>query len=225
MSTRALLRCGVVAGPFFILAVLVQDYTRPGFDPRRHALSLLSLGDLGWIQIATFVTTGLLYAAGALGLRRALRPGPAGTWGPLLIGTFGLGLVGAGAFPTAPGWGYPQGAPPGVPVDTSVSHVLHGVSFFVVLISLVAACFVFARGWAARGARGWTIFCVVVGTALPVIYVLAGVLSDRGADPQPFSLLLRTLALTGWSWASLVTLRVMNMAADGHLRADHARNP
>lgn len=123
---RALLACGAVAGPLFLGLVVIQDYTRTDFDPRRHPLSLLSLGDLGWIQIATFVVTGLLYLAFAAGIRRMP---DGGTWGPLLIGAFGLGLVSAGVFRTAPGWGYPAGAPSGLPDSTSLSHVLHGAAF------------------------------------------------------------------------------------------------
>ena len=45
--TRALLAAGVVAGPLFYVMVGIQALTRPGFDIRRHPLSLLSLGDLG----------------------------------------------------------------------------------------------------------------------------------------------------------------------------------
>ncbi|MFI6322438.1 DUF998 domain-containing protein [Nonomuraea sp. NPDC050556] len=65
---RNLLRCGAVAGPFFLGAVLVQDYTRPGFNPRVHPLSLLSLGGWGWVQVVTFVVAGLLFVAGGVGL-------------------------------------------------------------------------------------------------------------------------------------------------------------
>jgi hypothetical membrane protein len=45
-------------------------FIRPGFDIKRHAISVLSLGDLGWIQIATFLITGLLTIASAVGMRR-----------------------------------------------------------------------------------------------------------------------------------------------------------
>jgi len=78
-GTRALLACGVVAGPLFVAVALLQVLTRQGFDLTRHPISLLSLGDLGWIQIANFVIAGLLAVAFALGLRRALRPGRGGT--------------------------------------------------------------------------------------------------------------------------------------------------
>jgi len=43
-----------------------------------HPVSVLSNGDLGWIQIASFVTNGLLFAACAVGMRRALRGGRVG---------------------------------------------------------------------------------------------------------------------------------------------------
>ena len=45
--TRILLLCGAIAGPLFIFTVLIQDYTRPGFDPRldRPACYRLVTGD------------------------------------------------------------------------------------------------------------------------------------------------------------------------------------
>jgi uncharacterized protein DUF998 len=61
--TRALLVCGVVAGPLFTVVGLTQAFTRPVFDLTRHALSLLENGNLGWIQIGNFLLTGLLFVA------------------------------------------------------------------------------------------------------------------------------------------------------------------
>ena len=109
--TRALLTCGVVAGPVYIVVAVIQMFIRPGFDIRRHALSLLSNGALGWIQIGNFLVTGLLVIAGALGMRRVLRGSRGGTWGPLLIGVYGLGLIGAGIFRADPALGFPPGTP------------------------------------------------------------------------------------------------------------------
>ncbi|MET8054706.1 DUF998 domain-containing protein [Streptosporangium sp. NPDC005286] len=206
--TRALLTCGAVAGPLFILAVVIQDYTRVGFDPRRQPLSMLSLGDLGWIQIANFVITGLLNIAFAVGLWRALRPGHGGTWGPLLIGAYGTGLVGAGVFRFEPAWGYPPGAPQGPPDAPGLSYILHGAAFGVGFVSLVAACFVFTRHFAVRGERGWALYCAATGVALPALYLLAGLLSDDGENSQPLSLLLRAIALLGWGWAAVLAVRV-----------------
>ena len=52
--TGTLLTCGAAAGPLYALTGLVQILTRPGFDARRHALSLLSNGEFGWVQIGNF---------------------------------------------------------------------------------------------------------------------------------------------------------------------------
>src|SRR5258708_21267272 len=73
--TRLLLLCGAIAGPFFLFTVLIQDYTRPGFDPRLDPLSLLSLGDWGWVQIANFALAAVLNLLYAVRLWSLLHPG------------------------------------------------------------------------------------------------------------------------------------------------------
>src|SRR2546426_844887 len=76
----------------FCVVGLGQAFTRAGFALRHNAISQLSLGDLGWVQITSFIVTGLLAIACAVGARRALAGQPGGTWGPRLIGMFGVGL-------------------------------------------------------------------------------------------------------------------------------------
>jgi len=73
-STRALLTCGIVAGPLYIVMVVLQMLTRDGFDISRHPASMLSNGDQGWIQIATFAVSGLLFVAYAIGIYRMPDP-------------------------------------------------------------------------------------------------------------------------------------------------------
>ena len=131
-STRLLLLCGAIAGPLFIFSVLVQDYTRPGFDPRVYLLSLLSLGDWGWVQIANFVLAGVLNLLYAAGLWRRLHPGRAGTWGPLLIGAYGLGLLVVGVFRTDSANGFPPGVvAPTQPSWHGAIHALGGLFVFL----------------------------------------------------------------------------------------------
>jgi hypothetical membrane protein len=109
--TRALLACGVVSGPFFYALAIVQIVTRPGFDIRRHAISLLSLGDMGWLQVANFATTGALAILCAIGLSRTLQPRRGGTWALALIGIYGLGMLIGAVFHPDPGLGFPPGTP------------------------------------------------------------------------------------------------------------------
>jgi hypothetical protein len=138
-----------------------------GFDLSRHPISLLSLGSLGWIQIANFVVTGGLYVACAVGMWRALRPGRNGTWGPLLVGALGLGLIVAEVFVTDAGAGFPPGAPAGKPDQIGWHGILHEVGFIVALLSWTAACLVFVRRFAALRQWRW-----VGAAAVTVVAVL-----------------------------------------------------
>jgi hypothetical protein len=159
----------LVAGPLFIAVWLVQAFTRAGFDPSRHPLSLLSLGDLGWIQIVNFVVAGGLYVACAGGMRRRLRTGRGRTWGPLLVGLYGVGLILAGVFVTDAGAGFPPGAPAGAPEVITWHGILHEVGFVLASLSWTAACMVFARRFAAGRQWGWVAACAGAAVAFVVL--------------------------------------------------------
>src|SRR5688572_26771613 len=96
--TSKLLTAGVLAGPFFIAVSLLQAFTRDGFDWIRHPASLLSLGDLGFIQIANFVITGALFIACAVGLKRILTAGVGWKWLPPLFAVVGVAFILCGVF-------------------------------------------------------------------------------------------------------------------------------
>ena len=160
-DTRALLRAGTIAGPLYLIVGYAQAFTREGFDLSRHALSQLANGELGWIQTLNFVGSGLLVIAGAIGVRRVLRGTRGGTWGPILFAVFGLGMLGAAAFPADPSPGFPPGTPDTVSItQRGLMHFMFGAITFY---SLIAACFVFARRYFSLGDRTWGIASVLVG--------------------------------------------------------------
>ena len=164
-----MLASGVVAGPLFLAVLMIQAFTRDGFDLSRHPLSLLSLGNLGWIQIANFIVTGALFVACAIGMRRALRPGRSGTWAPRLVGAFGVGLIVAGVFATDAGAGFPPGAPAGAPEQISWHGILHEVGFGLAFLGMIVGCLVFARRFADLKRRGWVGACVGAAAAALVL--------------------------------------------------------
>src|SRR5258707_8809047 len=100
--TRAVLACGVVAGPLWIVVVLIQMLIRPGFDLRYDEASLLSNGDLGWIQITNFVVTDLLVIACAVGMRRDLPGGRGGISGSVSFCVYAVCSLGAGCLFACP---------------------------------------------------------------------------------------------------------------------------
>ncbi|MFB7107394.1 DUF998 domain-containing protein [Streptomyces hydrogenans] len=187
---------GVVAGPLFLAVGLAQGFARDGFDFTRNAISQLVLGQAGWIQTASFVLTGALLLVGATGLRRTLRGGPGGTWGPALVGVFGASFWVAAAFPADAGAGFPVGAP-----EATVMSGHGAVHMFGGMIGYLALCAAFvalARPLAARGLRGWAVASRVV----PVL-VLAGFMASAA------SVLAFTVgAGLGLLWLSVVTARL-----------------
>lgn len=192
-KAAALLRLGLAAGPFYVAVGLGQVLAREGFDPRRHALSHLSRGELGWIQVTSFVVTGLLVLAGALGVRRLLRGRRGGTWGPLLLAVYAIGLIGAGVFRADPAPDFPPGTGP-VADELSRDGLLHfafgGLGFY----ALIAACLVFARRFARTGRRAWAWLSGLTGAAFFAAF--AGVASGSTAP----AVMLAFYAAVAWTW-------------------------
>jgi hypothetical protein len=164
-STRVLVTAGVVAGPLFVLVGLVQVLTREGFDLTRHPLSLLALGDLGWIQIANFIVAGVLMLAFALGARRSLGDGPGRVWAPVLFGLYGVGLVLGGAFTADPALGFPIGTPDGYPTEWTLHGGVHAFAAPLAFLALVAVTWVVARRLAWEGHRAAATWSRVIGVA------------------------------------------------------------
>ena len=69
--TRICLACGAIGGPLFIVVAFLQAFAGSGDDFADHPLSLLSNGELGWVQILNFVLADALIVACAIGMRHA----------------------------------------------------------------------------------------------------------------------------------------------------------
>lgn len=206
LAIRPLLACGAIAASLNIVVVLLLGATRPHYRAWRMPDSLLELGDGGWIQIANYIVSGALLLGFAIGLRRCLGTGRASTWGPILLGVFGLTFIGAGIFVTDPMLGYPAGAA-GTQTVHGIFHIVFGQLQFS---SLTAACFVLARRDAADpGGRGWARYSVATGllvAASDVTFVLA----DSLWDGAPVGLVERIGIFGGGSWIALLAIRLLS---------------
>lgn len=204
--TRSLLGYGVIAGPLYLLVGLAQALTREGFDPTRHAWSLLVNGEHGWIQIANFVVAGLMTIAAATGLRRAMAPGRARTWAPLLIAAYGIGLVAAGVFRADPAQGFPAGTPETVAISW------HGALHFAVggagFLCLIAACFVLGSRLARDGRRGLARFSRATG--LLFFAAFAGIASGSHG---PTTLAFVAAVAVVCAWLTAICLHYFRAAA------------
>ena len=203
-ATNQLLVAGMIAGPIYLIVGLVQAFTRAGFDITRHALSLLSNGEQGWIQVTNFLLSGLLVIAGAIGMRQALN-GRGKTSGPLFVGVYGLSLIGAGIFKPDPAMGFPIGTPEDA---TTMSN--HGLLHFMIggagFLALIVACFVFARRFKSLNQRGWAMYSILTG----VIFLASFIGIASGSGNGWILLGFWIGVVLAWTWISLMTAQLMN---------------
>lgn len=204
---RALLAGGVLAGPLWVAVALAQALTRDGFDVRRHPVSVLSTGDLGWIQISSFVVSGLLCVGAAVAVRRIPHPGLGPVSGPWLVGQYGVGLVLAGIFVADPLDGFPAGTPSG-PGQLSWHGAAHFGAGAVAFTALIAACLIAARRFARRGERGWAAYSGATGA----FFAVAWLALMAGGHPVAM-VAFAGAVVAGWAWMSATLRRALREAA------------
>ncbi|PSK91853.1 uncharacterized protein DUF998 [Murinocardiopsis flavida] len=217
-TVRALLACGVAAGLLFVGVFLGTGAVRADYDPVRHPVSSLALGDTGWTQTAAFIASGLLMAAFAVGLRRALGTGRASVWGPLLIGLWGVGLIGAGIYTTDPVSGYPPGTAD-LLTEYSPHGLLHDLFSTPVFLAPPAACVLFALRFVGERRYGWAAYSVATAVGFTAATVLASLGFGQVSGFADLGGLLQRIALvTGFAWAALLAVRALRTPSEVPLR-------
>ena len=139
-------------------------------------------------------------------MRQVLRGSRGGTWGPLLIGVYSVGMIGAGIF-------YPDpvpGLPPGTPASaTAISGrgLMHFSVATIGFLALIAACFVWARRFAAQQRLRWVAYSVVTGALFFIAF--AGEASGQLFLNPAFVF----TALNAFIWVSVMALLLLTERA------------
>lgn len=213
LKTRLLLICGAMAGPLFSIAWCIQGLTRDSYDPMRHPISALSLGEFGWTQVANFIVTGILTLVLAVGLRRAFQLGGRATWIPTLITIVGIGFLGTGFFATDPLSGYPLGTPAMLLPPTLIGS-LH-LLFASFIFGLPIACLMMARLFDDQGERNWAIYSKITAVGFAIVYILAmaGFLQVPGLVNYA-GLLQRISVIIGLTWMTFLPIYLLKAAVN-----------
>lgn len=199
-TTRPLLTAAAVAGPFFFAAATAQMLTRDGFDLRVHPISQLATGSLGWIQVITFVLTGLGVIALAAARRRLITEGTGRRVVPLFLALFGAGLVVAGLFPMDPQYGFPTGTPDG-PAAMSWHSVVHSAAAAIAFTALAVACVVLVVDAVRR-----RVLWAAVGHGMVALVMLLPVFPDLASLQIAFN------GLVAFSWTSVYAARLRRLS-------------
>jgi len=199
--TKSLLGYGVIAGPIYVLSVAGQMATRDGFDPTRHAASQLANGDFGWIQIATFLVTGAMTIAAAVGMRRALGRGRLSAWASGLLAAYGAGLVVAGMFRADLSDGFPPGTPPGVG-ELSWHGLVHFAVAGIGFACLVAACFALGAWFTRKGEGSWAWF----SRATAVVFAASFLALSSGSGGATTILAFTAAVVLAWAWLTATSI-------------------
>lgn len=203
IRSRVSLVCGAIAGPLFTLAYLAEGTLRTGYDPLRHPVSSLALGEYGWIQTVNFFVAAALTIVFAAGVQHV---STRSTWKPLLIGLWGTALLGAGIFVTDPVGGYPAGTPDRIPSATT-HGALHDYVSLAGFAMLTAACFAFARQGSAR----WKLYCILSGVGFAVtMLVSSAAFGQTGKLGDVAGLFQRIALTTAWTWQTTLALRLLS---------------
>lgn len=201
-TTAALLWAGAAGAALFVVVALIEGTLRPGYDPASMPVSALSLGDRGWVQIASFVLTGVCMLACATGVGMALPAEVTGRWwSAALLALFGIGLIASGVFvmdppPRVVGDGADSAADA---VGTRTWHgAAHDVAGFVVFLSLSAGLLTLGASLAGAG-RDDRIGVVSLVTGAAVLVLFGGFVVTSVAAPHVAGLVQRIGIVVGWS--------------------------
>jgi hypothetical protein len=89
----------------------------------------------------------------------------------VLLGIVGCGLVVAGLFAPQPSYGYPPGAPEGIPTNLTASSIVHGIAFITAVLAYCATLAVTAWRLRQLGDLKWAGICggaAIILLAVPV---------------------------------------------------------
>lgn len=178
--TRSMLGWGVVAGPFYLVFALTLALTRQGFDLSKHPLSLLTLGDGGWLQTLNFALTGIMVMVAGWGMLRAVERRGRSAGAAVIVAGAAIAL--AGVFRPDPIAGFP----PGAEETMSASGMLHLALGMIEFVAFTVAALLLARFFSTPGEKSRAMLSRLAGILIVVAFAAGAALS---AGPAGVALL------------------------------------
>ena len=208
-KTKILLLSGAIGCWLFVLASIIEGGIQVDYNPIRHPVSSLSIGEFGWLQVVNFIILGLLILGFALGVWRSLQPSKDSLLAAIVIGLVAIGLIGAGIFTTDPEYGYPVDIPLML-APFSIHGQLHEFFSILIFVGLPIACFILRHRFLTLGEPGWAAYSAFTGIAMFGTFILSGLAFKQKVQLSDFAGLYQRLSITlGSIWITLLALHLI----------------
>ena len=194
--------------------VLVEGATRPGYDPVRQFVSVLSLGDGGWMQTVNSVGSGLLLSGFGIGLGRATGVSR-GRWLARLLVLAGLAFAASGLFAPDPQLGYPYWISVEAASNPTLHARLHIAGGFVATSAFSMAMMLDAWHAARAGAPGRAAYALASAAIMLGCFLVGLATEGPGGTATWSGLLQRAGLIAGLLWLvslAAAQLRIPNRA-------------
>ena len=197
---------GILAPAIFVGVFTVEGVLRNGYDPMRKYISVLSLGNRGWIQISNFILLGLLLFIFTLGLSKEFQTGKASRGGIITLYIISVLFFISGPFVMDP---------TETPADQmSVHGLIHGLSGGIVFLLMPIIIFIFLRrfffdnNW--QSFRWWTLILgVIEATGVIVFTYVSKIPFEQNAYINYFGLLQRIALIPFMVWVFIFGIEML----------------
>ena len=197
---------GILAPAIFVGVFTVEGVLRNGYDPMRKYISVLSLGNRGWIQISNFIVLGLLLFIFTLGLSKEFQTGKASRGGIITLYIISVLFFISGPFVMDP---------TETPADQmSVHGLIHGISGGIVFLLMPIIIFIFLRRFFSdnnwQSFRWWTLILgVIEATGVIVFTYVSKIPFEQNAYINYFGLFQRIALIPFMVWVFIFGIEML----------------
>ncbi len=196
---------GIIAPVLFVGVFTLEGWLRPGYDAFSTYVSALSLGSRGWIQIANFITLGVLMFLFTIAVAAEFPSGKASRGGPILLAIMSILFIVSGPFVMDP---------MGTRLDQVTVHgTIHGLAGGIIFILMPISCFVFLRRFRVdpdwQPFQGWTLVLGIVIAAAVILLTITSKSPNLQNTVQDWlGLIQRMIIIPFMLWLFLFAVRI-----------------
>ena len=204
-SLRLRLWYGLIAAGIFHVIAIIEGVLTPGYDACQQAISALSLGRWGWIQIISFILFGIIIISTAAPWRKLLAGGIGAKAYPVLTFLTGASIILCGIFRQDPAPGYdPENLALTAPTLTGLLHLLFaaiGALSSITGLIILAIRFAHTPLW-----KSWIIYSISMALIMIACITVYGIWSTASTGYAGLFERMGLLVIPVWVLSFLVRL-------------------